>query len=156
MFSRPLYPAKIYGLLLPNFDLIRQISPSPPIRGLDSSSARFLSISQNLGFMFSTSIRHNTSSLPNLTSKFMGSDSVEAVPVSKSSSSSGEKLFPPGFRFHPTDEELVLYYLKQKIRGRSLKLDIIGEIDVCKWEPEELPGIYIHYCRLLYSWFIMY
>ncbi|CAH1446161.1 unnamed protein product [Lactuca virosa] len=70
----------------------------------------------------------------------MGSESIAAVTVSKSSSSSGEKCFPPGFRFHPTDEELILYYLKKKICGRSLKLDIIGEIDVCKWEPEELPG----------------
>lgn len=70
----------------------------------------------------------------------MGSESIEAVTVSKSSSSSREKFFPPGFRFHPTDEELVLYYLKRKICGRSLKLDIIGEVDVYKWDPEELPG----------------
>lgn len=48
--------------------------------------------------------------------------------------------WPPGFRFHPTDEELVLYYLKRKICKKRLKLDIIGETDVCKWDPEELPG----------------
>ncbi|KAI3757437.1 hypothetical protein L6452_04974 [Arctium lappa] len=70
----------------------------------------------------------------------MGSESIEAVTISKSSSSSREKFFPPGFRFHPTDEELVLYYLKRKICGRSLKLNIIGEVDVYKWDPEELPG----------------
>ncbi|KAL4557675.1 hypothetical protein LXL04_035861 [Taraxacum kok-saghyz] len=90
--------------------------------------------------MFPTSINHNTTSLTNLSPKFMGSESIAALSVSKSSSSSSrDKLFPPGFRFHPTDEELILYYLKQKISGRSLKLDIIGEIDVCKWEAEELP-----------------
>ncbi|KVI07228.1 NAC domain-containing protein 17-like [Cynara cardunculus var. scolymus] len=66
----------------------------------------------------------------------MGSESI----ISKSSSSSREKFFPPGFRFHPTDEELILYYLKRKICGRPLKLDIIGEVDVYKWDPEELPG----------------
>ncbi|PSR78907.1 NAC domain-containing protein, partial [Actinidia chinensis var. chinensis] len=49
--------------------------------------------------------------------------------------------WPPGFRFHPTDEELVLYYLKRKICRRRLKLDIIGETDVYKWDPEELPGL---------------
>lgn len=49
-------------------------------------------------------------------------------------------VWPPGFRFHPTDEELVLYYLKRKIFRRKLKLDIICEVDVYKWDPEELPG----------------
>nr|QFU85204.1 NAC20 [Diospyros kaki] len=48
--------------------------------------------------------------------------------------------WPPGFRFHPTDEELVLYYLKRRICRRRLKLDIISEVDVYKWDPEELPG----------------
>ncbi|KAJ0920830.1 putative transcription factor NAM family [Helianthus annuus] len=61
--------------------------------------------------------------------------------VSKSkTASSGGKCFPPGFRFHPTDEELVLYYLKRKICRRSVKLDIIADVDVYKWDPEELPG----------------
>ena len=52
-----------------------------------------------------------------------------------------KSVWPPGFRFHPTDEELVLYYLKKKICGRRLKPDIIAEVDVYKWDPEELPGI---------------
>ncbi|XWS21837.1 hypothetical protein CRYUN_Cryun30bG0089800 [Craigia yunnanensis] len=50
-----------------------------------------------------------------------------------------DQVWPPGFRFHPTDEELVLYYLKRKICKRKLKLDIIRETDVYKWDPEELP-----------------
>lgn len=49
------------------------------------------------------------------------------------------KWWPPGFRFHPTDEELVLYYLKRKICGRRIKLSMIGDVDVYKWEPWELP-----------------
>lgn len=51
-----------------------------------------------------------------------------------------EEDWPPGFRFHPTDEELVLYYLKRKVCGKKLKLDVIAETDVYKWDPEELPG----------------
>lgn len=48
---------------------------------------------------------------------------------------------PPGFRFHPTDEELVIYYLKRKINGRTIELEIIPEIDLYKCEPWDLPGI---------------
>ncbi|KAE9588287.1 hypothetical protein Lal_00003295 [Lupinus albus] len=45
---------------------------------------------------------------------------------------------PPGFRFHPTDEELVNYYLKRKINGLEIELDIIPEVDLYKCEPWEL------------------
>ncbi|CAJ2629780.1 unnamed protein product [Trifolium pratense] len=45
----------------------------------------------------------------------------------------------PGFRFHPTDEELVMYYLKRKICGKKLKFNVICETDVYKWDPEDLP-----------------
>ncbi|KZV53715.1 hypothetical protein F511_28239 [Dorcoceras hygrometricum] len=49
--------------------------------------------------------------------------------------------FPPGFRFQPTDEELVLFYLKRKICKKRYGLDVIAETDVYKWDPEELPGL---------------
>ncbi|KAK8944480.1 NAC domain-containing protein 74 [Platanthera zijinensis] len=45
---------------------------------------------------------------------------------------------PPGFRFHPTDEELLNYYLKRKIHGLKIELDIIPEVDLYKCEPWEL------------------
>ncbi|XXG57527.1 hypothetical protein AAC387_Pa03g4659 [Persea americana] len=48
--------------------------------------------------------------------------------------------WPPGFRFHPTDEELVLYYLKRKICRGRFKLSMIGDVDVYKCDPWELPG----------------
>ncbi|GER40619.1 NAC domain containing protein 17, partial [Striga asiatica] len=51
------------------------------------------------------------------------------------------KILTPGFRFHPTDEELVLYYLKRKICCKRHRLDVIGELDVYKCDPEELPGM---------------
>ncbi|KAL3619769.1 hypothetical protein CASFOL_034681 [Castilleja foliolosa] len=50
-------------------------------------------------------------------------------------------IMTPGFRFHPTDEELVLYYLKRKICSKRHRLDVISETDVYKWDPEELPGM---------------
>jgi No apical meristem (NAM) protein len=48
---------------------------------------------------------------------------------------------PLGFRFRPTDGELVNHYLKRKITGEILsEREVIPEIDVCKCEPWDLPG----------------
>ncbi|ESR49776.1 NAC domain-containing protein 78 [Citrus sinensis] len=45
----------------------------------------------------------------------------------------------PGFRFHPTDEELVRYYLKRKVCHRSLRFNPICVTDIYKSEPWDLP-----------------
>jgi hypothetical protein len=50
---------------------------------------------------------------------------------------------PPGFRFHPTDEELLLYYLKKKVGFEKFDLEVIREVDLNKIEPWELQGIYL-------------
>ncbi|KVH89568.1 No apical meristem (NAM) protein [Cynara cardunculus var. scolymus] len=47
---------------------------------------------------------------------------------------------PPGFRFHPTDEELVVYYLKKKASSIPLPVAIIAEVDLYKFDPWELPS----------------
>lgn len=53
----------------------------------------------------------------------------------------GEPLLPPGFRFHPTDEELITYYLMKKVLDSSFSARAISEVDLNKSEPWELPGI---------------
>lgn len=52
----------------------------------------------------------------------------------------GVLRLPPGFRFHPTDEELVVQYLSRKALSRPLPASIIPEFDVCKSDPWDLPG----------------
>ncbi|EOY22909.1 NAC domain protein, IPR003441 [Theobroma cacao] len=51
---------------------------------------------------------------------------------------------PPGFRFHPTDEELVDYYLRKKITSRRIDLDVIKDVDLYKIEPWDLQEL----CRI--------
>ncbi|KAG5001838.1 hypothetical protein JHK87_022910 [Glycine soja] len=54
----------------------------------------------------------------------------------------GEKLdevMLPGFRFHPTDEELVGFYLKRKIQQRPLSIELIKQLDIYKYDPWDLP-----------------
>jgi hypothetical protein len=52
----------------------------------------------------------------------------------------GVSRLPPGFRFQPTDEELVFQYLKCKIFSFPLPASIIPEVNVCKYDPWDLPG----------------
>ncbi|KAI3463137.1 hypothetical protein Pfo_019800 [Paulownia fortunei] len=51
----------------------------------------------------------------------------------------GTKL-PIGFRFHPTDQELLLHYLKRKVYSLPLPANVIPELDVFQSNPWDLPG----------------
>lgn len=53
---------------------------------------------------------------------------------------SKEEGLPPGFRFHPTDEELITYYLVNKISDASFTCRAIADVDLNKCEPWDLPG----------------
>ncbi|KAB2036570.1 hypothetical protein E1A91_D03G010700v1 [Gossypium mustelinum] len=58
-----------------------------------------------------------------------------------------ESCVPPGFRFHPTDEELVGYYLRKKIASKKIDLDVIRDIDLYRIEPWDLQ----ERCRIGYE-----
>ncbi|XP_020598312.1 NAC transcription factor 29-like [Phalaenopsis equestris] len=47
---------------------------------------------------------------------------------------------PPGFRFHPTDEELIVYYLRNQAMSQPCPAPIIPELNIYKFDPWELPG----------------
>ncbi|GMJ11431.1 CUP-SHAPED COTYLEDON 2, Arabidopsis NAC domain containing protein 98 [Hibiscus trionum] len=51
----------------------------------------------------------------------------------------GGTHLPPGFRFHPTDEELITCYLLKKVLDSSFTGRAIAEVDLNKCEPWELP-----------------
>ncbi|KAF7836906.1 Protein CUP-SHAPED COTYLEDON 2 [Senna tora] len=50
-----------------------------------------------------------------------------------------EENLPPGFRFHPTDEELITYYLTRKVSDTSFTSKAIAVVDLNKNEPWDLP-----------------
>ncbi|KAJ7972419.1 NAC domain protein [Quillaja saponaria] len=50
-----------------------------------------------------------------------------------------EIQLPPGFRFHPSDEELIVHYLRNKVTSSPLPASFIAEIDLYKLNPWELP-----------------
>lgn len=51
----------------------------------------------------------------------------------------GEPLeLPPGFRFHPTDEEIITHYLTKKVANNKFEARAIGEVDLNRCEPWDL------------------
>ncbi|KAL6907419.1 hypothetical protein ACP4OV_002458 [Aristida adscensionis] len=47
----------------------------------------------------------------------------------------------PGFRFHPTEEELLDFYLSRVVHGGKLHFDIIGKLNIYRHDPWDLPGM---------------
>ncbi|KAM3221555.1 transcription factor JUNGBRUNNEN 1 [Capsicum annuum] len=67
-------------------------------------------------------------------------ESIGGEGKSKSTADDEEKeLILPGFRFHPTDEELLGFYLRRKVENKRIKLDLIKEVDIYKNDPWDLP-----------------
>lgn len=55
----------------------------------------------------------------------------------------GQSQVPPGFRFHPTEEELLQYYLRKKVSFDKIDLDVIRDVDLNKLEPWDIQGTII-------------
>ncbi|KAM7481939.1 hypothetical protein LguiB_006522 [Lonicera macranthoides] len=50
-------------------------------------------------------------------------------------------LVMPGFRFHPTEEELVEFYLRRKVEGKRFNVELITFLDLYRYDPWELPAL---------------
>lgn len=46
--------------------------------------------------------------------------------------------YPPGFKFNPTDEELIECYLKPKVQKQQVPCGIIFDADLYRYHPKEL------------------
>ncbi|KAG2271546.1 hypothetical protein Bca52824_066101 [Brassica carinata] len=51
-----------------------------------------------------------------------------------------EENLPPGFRFHPTDEELITHYLCRKVSDTGFTGKAVVDVDLNKCEPWDLPA----------------
>lgn len=63
---------------------------------------------------------------------------------------------PPGFRFHPTDEELISHYLYKKVVDINFACRAIGEVDLNKCEPWDLPCKFSSYYLFIYLFCFFY
>ncbi|XP_021865979.2 NAC domain-containing protein 90 [Spinacia oleracea] len=55
---------------------------------------------------------------------------------------------PPGFRFYPTEEELITFYLHNKFHNQRPELDrVIPSVDIYNFEPSQLPGLAGELCH---------
>ncbi|KAF5744900.1 NAC domain protein [Tripterygium wilfordii] len=64
---------------------------------------------------------------------------MEGVSRETQMSIAASSIFP-GFRFSPTDVELISFYLQKKLDGYEKCVEVICEIDICRFEPWDLPA----------------
>ncbi|XP_057782673.1 NAC transcription factor 32-like [Salvia miltiorrhiza] len=57
---------------------------------------------------------------------------MEEIPIPKNQ-------YPPGIRFHPSDEELISFYLQRKMKSLPLPPNVITDIHLYCYNPWDLP-----------------
>ncbi|XVF40015.1 hypothetical protein PTKIN_Ptkin01aG0078600 [Pterospermum kingtungense] len=66
---------------------------------------------------------------------------VEKMMICSGNNEDDDDVLVPGFRFHPTDEELVGFYLKRKVDKKLRTIDLIKHVDIYKYDPWDLPKV---------------
>lgn len=51
---------------------------------------------------------------------------------------------PPGFRFYPTDEELLVHFLQRRASLLPCHPDVIPDLDLYPYDPWQLNGVCIY------------
>ncbi|KAG9136565.1 hypothetical protein Leryth_014399 [Lithospermum erythrorhizon] len=69
----------------------------------------------------------------------METENMRSIDTSSCKDEEGDGVPLPGFRFHPTDEELVGFYLRRKVEKRPISIELIKQIDIYKYDPWDLP-----------------
>lgn len=64
---------------------------------------------------------------------------MDTLSIPKAMQENMEPFLPPGYRFHPTDEELVVFYLANKVCDSRLTMAVMAEVDLNMCEPWDLP-----------------
>lgn len=63
----------------------------------------------------------------------------------------------PGFRFHPTEEELLEFYLKKMVLGNNTCFEVIGFLNIYLYDPWILPGnISLLKAKPTFGWLIFF
>ena len=62
---------------------------------------------------------------------------------------SNTPFIPMGYKFRPSDEELVHYYLIPKVTKKALPINLIYEVELKNYNPEDLAGIIYIYINFI-------
>ena len=90
-----------------------------------------------INFESTSSINNNDIEEPNkAAAKGKGDEDI----VIESDDQHEHDMVMPGFRFHPTEEELVEFYLRRKVEGKRFNVELITFLDLYRYDPWELPG----------------
>jgi hypothetical protein len=66
---------------------------------------------------------------------------VDGVQLQQQNGGEHAETVMPGFRFHPTEEELIEFYLRRKVDGKRFNIDLIASVDLYRYDPWDLPGM---------------
>ncbi|KAJ7964085.1 putative NAC domain protein [Quillaja saponaria] len=130
-----------------NQEVLNMPTKREPQSSLLTDNWHLLAPSQNPYFEFGTTSAANPASNSTTPSSLVSSDHVhdsedEIEDVNQKIILDYEHAylssFPPGYRFCPTDEELIIYYLKNKVDNVRLPRNQIVDVQLYQHHPEDL------------------